>query len=91
MAAWIKRGYYNRVIMKTLIGALTVGTILVGVSALAADAQNLRQPKPNDPDRLRMIRECIEMHRKHGGDMPFHSGGNERLYRACMATRGHHG
>jgi hypothetical protein len=31
------------------------------------------------------------MHHKHGGDMPFHSGGNERLYRACMATRGHHG
>ena len=31
--------------MKTLIGALTVGTILVGVSALAADAQHLRQPK----------------------------------------------
>ena len=92
MAAWIKRSYYNRVIMKTLIGALTVGTILVGVSALAADAQHLRQPKPHDPDRLRMIRECIEMHRKHGGgDMPFHSGGNERLYRACMATRGHHG
>ena len=36
----------------------------------------------------------MEMHRKHGGDMRFHSGGNERLYRACMAfflTRGHHG
>ena len=31
------------------------------------------------------------MHHKHGGDMPFHSSGNERLYRACMATRGHHG
>jgi hypothetical protein len=38
-----------------------------------------------------MIRECMGMHNKHGGDMPFHSGGNERLYRACMATRGHHG
>ena len=78
------------VIMKTLIGALTVGTILAS-QPLAADAQHLRQPKPNDPDRLRMIRECIKMRRKHGGDMPFHSGGNERLYRACMATRGHHG
>ena len=91
VAAWIKRGYYNRVIMKTLIGALTVGTILVGVSALAADAQHLRQPKHDDPERLRMIRECMGMHHKHRGDMPFHSGGNERLYRACMATRGHHG
>ena len=84
-------GYYNRVIMKTLIGALTVGTILVGVSALAADAKHLRQPKHDAPERLRMIRECMGMHHKHGGDMPFHSGGNERLYRACMATRGHHG
>ena len=80
-------GYYNRVIMKTLIGALTVGTILDGVSALAADAQHLRQPKHDAPERLRMIRECMGMHHKHGGDMPFHSGGNERLYRACMATR----
>jgi hypothetical protein len=77
--------------MKTLIGALTVGTILVGLSALAADAQHLRQPKHDDPERLRMIRECMGMHNKHGGDTPFHSGGNERLYRACMATRGHHG
>ena len=89
--AWIKRGYYNRVIMKMLIGALTVGTILVGVSALAADAQHLRQPKHDDPERLRMIRECMGMHNKHRGDMPYHSGGKERLYRACMATRGHHG
>jgi len=77
--------------MKTLIGALTVGTILVGVSALAADAQHLRQPKHDDPERLRMIRECMDMHGKHRGDMPFHSGGKERLYHACMATRGHHG
>ena len=65
--------------MKTLIGDLTVGTILVGVSAfLAADAQHLRQPKHDDPERLRMIRECMGMHHKHGGDMPFHSGGAGR-------------
>ena len=56
--------------MKTLIGALTVGAILVGVSALAADGQHLRQPKHDDPERLRMIRECMGMHNKHGGDMP---------------------
>jgi hypothetical protein len=31
------------------------------------------------------------MHGKHRGDMPFHSGGSERLYHACMANRGHHG
>jgi hypothetical protein len=30
-------------------------------------------------------------HRKHAGDMPFYSGGNERLYRACMANQGRHG
>jgi hypothetical protein len=74
--------------MKTLIGALTVGAFLVGASSLswAADVRHI-----DDPERLRMIRECMGMHHKHGGDMPFHSGGNERLYRACMATRGHHG
>ena len=79
--------------MKTLIGALAVGAILIGASSLswAADVQNMRQPKHDDPERLRMIRECMGMHHKHGGDIPFHSGGNERLYRACMATRGHHG
>ena len=79
--------------MKTLIGALTVGAILIGASSLswAADVQHRRQPKHDDRERLRMIRECMGMHHKRGGDMPFHSGGNERLYRACMATRGHHG
>jgi hypothetical protein len=79
--------------VKTLIGVLTVGAILVGVSAFsrAADAQHLRQPKHNDPERLRMIRECMEMHRKHFGDRPFHGAGTERLYRACMANHGHHG
>ena len=79
--------------MKTLVGAITLGAALIAASGFMqpADAQHLRQPKHNDLDRLRMIRECMEMHRKHGGDMPFHSGGNERLYRACMATRGHHG
>jgi hypothetical protein len=79
--------------MKTLIGALTVGAILIGASSLswAADVRHMRPPKHDDPERLRMIRECMDMHGKHRGDMPFHSGGNERLYRACMATRGHHG
>ncbi len=79
--------------MKTLIGALTVGAILIGASSLswAADVQHRRQPKHDDRERLRMIRECMGMHHKHTGDSPFHSGGNERLYRACMANRGHHG
>ena len=79
--------------MQTLIGALTVGAILVGVSALsrAADAQHLRQLKHSDPERLRTIRECMEMHHKHRGDNPWHSGGHQRLYRACMAKHGHHG
>ena len=77
--------------MKTLIGALTVGAFLVGASSLlAADVRHIGK-QAHDPERLRMIRECMGMHHKHGGDMPFHSGGNERLYRACMATRGHHG
>ena len=33
-----------------------------------------------------MIRECMDMHGKHRGDMPFHSGGNERLYHAAWPT-----
>ena len=79
--------------MKTLIGALTVGAILIGASSLswAVDVQHRRQPKHDDRERLRMIRECMGMHHKHTGDSPFHSGGNERLYRASMANHGHHG
>ena len=79
--------------MTTLIGALTIGAILIGASSLswAADVQPPRQSKQNDLERLRMIRECMGMHHKHSGDSPFHSGGNERLYRACMANHGHHG
>jgi len=65
--------------MKTLIGALTVGAILIGASSLswAADVRHMRQPKHDDPERLRMIRECMDMHGKHRGDMPFHSGGSD--------------
>jgi hypothetical protein len=50
--------------MKTLIGALTVGAILIGASSLswAADVQHRRQPKHDDPERLRMIRECMAIH-----------------------------
>ena len=79
--------------MKTLVGALTLGAALIAAPAFMqpADAQHLRRPKHHDPERLRMIRECMDMHGKHRGDMPFHSGGNERLYHACMANRGHHG
>jgi hypothetical protein len=79
--------------MTTLIGALTIGAILIGASSLswAADVQHPRQSKQNDLERLRMIRECMGMHHKHIGDSPFLSGGNERLYRACMANHGHHG
>ena len=79
--------------MTTLIGALTIGAILIGASSLswAADVQHPRRSKHKDLERLRMIRECMGMHHKHIGDSPFHSGGNERLYRACMANHGHHG
>ena len=36
--------------MKTLIGALTVGAILIGASSLswAADVRHMRQPKHDD-------------------------------------------
>ena len=48
--------------MKMLVGALSVGA-LIAVSAFmqAADAQQFRKPRPDDPERLRMIRECMDM------------------------------
>jgi len=79
--------------MKTLVGALIAGAALIAVSAFmqAADARHLQQPKHNNPERLRMIRDCMEMHNKHRGDMPFHSGGREFMYHACVTKHGHHG
>jgi hypothetical protein len=79
--------------MKTLVGALTVAVALIVASAFmqAADAQHLRQPRPNDPERLRMIRECMEMNRKYNTDSFSSRGGKEHMYHACMANHGHHG
>jgi len=55
--------------MKTLVGVLTVGAVFIVISAFmqTADAQQFRQPRPDDPERLRRIRECMgmEMDRKH--------------------------
>jgi hypothetical protein len=78
--------------MKTLVG-VTVGAALIVASAFmqAADAQHLRQPRPNDEERLRMIRECMEMNRKHNTDPFGRTGGKEHMYHACMANHGHHG
>jgi 3-oxoacyl-(acyl-carrier-protein) synthase len=79
--------------MKTLVGALTMGAPLIAAAAFmqAADAQHLRQPRPDDPERLRMIRECMEMNRKHNTDSFGRTGGKEHMYHACMANHGHHG
>jgi hypothetical protein len=48
---------------KTLVGALTVCAALIAASALvqAADAQQSQRPLPNDPERFRMIEDCVEM------------------------------
>ena len=79
--------------MTTLVGALTVGAVFIVISAFmqTADAQQFRQPRPDDPERLRSIRECMgmEMDRKH--NYPFRAGSREHMYHACMANHGHHG
>jgi hypothetical protein len=79
--------------MKTLVGALTVGTALIVALAFmqAADAQQFRQPRHNDKERLRMIRECMEMEMNRKHNYPFRSGSREHMYHACMANHGHHG
>jgi hypothetical protein len=79
--------------MKTLVCALTVGTGLIVTSAFmeAADAQQFRQPRSDDKERLRMIRECMEMNRKYNTDPFGRTGGREHMYHACMANHGHHG
>jgi hypothetical protein len=78
--------------MKMLVGTLAVGALIAASAFMQdADAQQFRKPRPDDPERLRMIRECMEMHHKHRADNPWHSGGHQRLYRACMAKHGHHG
>jgi hypothetical protein len=38
-----------------------------------------------------MIRECMDMHGKHRGDMPFIQAARTTVHHACMANRGHHG
>ena len=60
---------------------VTVCAALIAASAFmqAADAQQFRRPLPNDPERFRMIEECLEM--TFG-----RSGGKEtsHMYRACI-------
>jgi hypothetical protein len=60
--------------------APTVGAALIAASTFtqAADAQQSRRPLPNDPERFRMIEDCVEM--------PFgRSAGKEpMLYQACI-------
>ena len=77
--------------MKMLVGALSVGA-LIAVSAFmqAADAQQFRKPRPDDPERLRMIRECMDMNRKYNTDPFGRTGGKEHMYHACMAKHGHY-
>jgi hypothetical protein len=47
--------------------------------------------KEGDKERLRMIRECMEMNRKYNTDPFGRTGGREHMYHACMANHGHHG
>jgi hypothetical protein len=72
--------------------ALTVGVALIAASAFImqaadADAKEFRQPRPDDPERLRMIEECMAMNRKNTYSYSRMVG---HMYRACMADHGHH-
>ena len=66
---------------KTLVGALTVGAALIAASDFmqAADAQQFQRPLPNDPERFRMIEDCVE--RSFG-----RPGGNEHML--CFIAQG---
>jgi hypothetical protein len=65
---------------KTLVGALTVGAALIAASASmqAADAQQFQRPLPNDPERFRMIEDCVEM------TFGRPAGNEHMLYQACI-------
>jgi hypothetical protein len=65
---------------------VTVCAALVAVSAFiqAADAQQSRRILPNDPERLRMIEECMDM-------MFGRSGGKEHMYHMYQACMDDHG
>jgi hypothetical protein len=65
---------------KMLVGALTVGAALIAASASmqAADAQQFQRPLPNDPERFRMIEDCVEM------TFGRPAGNEHMLYQACI-------
>jgi hypothetical protein len=65
---------------KTLVGVLTVCAALIAASALvqAADAQQFQRPLPNDPERFRMIEDCVEM------TFGRSAGKEPMLYQACI-------
>ena len=65
---------------KTLVGALTVGAALIATSDFmqAADAQQFQRPLPNDPERFRMIEDCVEM------TFGRSAGKEPMLYQACI-------
>ena len=78
--------------MKTFISALTFGATLTAFTFVeAVDAQGVRQPRPNDSERERIIKKCMEMNRKFNTDTYSRNGGREQMYHACMTTHGHHG
>jgi hypothetical protein len=65
---------------KTLVGALTVCAALIAASDFmqAADAQQFQRPLPNDPERFRMIEDCVEM------TFGRSAGKEPMLYQACI-------
>jgi hypothetical protein len=75
--------------MIMLSRTLTVCAALITASAFmqAADAKEFRQPRPDDPERLRMIEECMATNRKNTYS---YSRMVEHMYHGCMADHGHH-
>jgi len=71
--------------MKTLIAALTLGTLLVAPAFVqAANAQR------SDTARERIIRECMAMQNResHDGYEGSKGGGLQWHYQACMMEHG---
>jgi hypothetical protein len=72
--------------MKTLIAALTLGTLIAApVFLQSANAQRL------DPARARAIQECMALQNRDSDD-PYEGnrggGGVQWTYQACMADHG---
>jgi hypothetical protein len=68
--------------MKTLIAALTLGTLAAPALVQSAIAQ------PIDSARGQAIQECMVLQKRYSHDTYSLTGGVQHHYRACMANHG---